>query len=589
MGRYIFLVLSLALSLLPISQTAARAEEITAILHYTAGVPPATPILVSFGLPFPKKFIADANLIRVKNEAGTEIPAHVRVLVPWRDLSTGASLPSIRSALIQVNVNFGGAATLSLKVETGVPRTQNVATEQSVYSNWVLVDDAKYPAKWGVYEPPVYVTLPPIWLGRCAVKALVTPCFSYPDFNWYDDPLTNSDPNKNFGQNFFRTAINDDPLVIPAEQIWYLERNPYLAPGEDDASPYEPWLYDRAMTMFVIYLRSGNVSILREAHRGAYFYASQLNSEGFFTLKPYEEGYDVKYSYNESLFTDLLLLGDEGHLNHINNVTTAAATFNYVYSGDQGYERLWTERNLAFTWLAFIVAFEATGNSTYADQARQRADYIFQHQNNPPLNAEHGRAPNDGALMHGFDSHEGWWEPGNPFWIFSPWMTTLLVDVMQRYHLHSGDQRMLASAQRFGDAIINFADVVRGNLPGWEGYEFPDVPIPSYLAGSQGSTMEWEDYNHCLDVAKITAFAYYCSVLQGTPQTKYHRETARLLEGAGQVIAYWIRPQAHDYGKSIYRLSPARKFNWWFRTTSDLDYLVNCGKASITPIYLLLF
>jgi hypothetical protein len=168
-------------------------------------------------------------------------------------------------------------------------------------------------------------------------------------------------------------------------------------------------------------------------------------------------------------------------------------------------------------------------------------------------------------------------------------MTTLLVDVMQRYYRHSGDQRVLASAQRFGDAIINVADTVRGDQGDWEGYPFPDVYIPSFLAGSQGSAMEWADYEHCLDVAKITAFAYYGSVLQGTPQTKYHRERARLLEGAEQVIAYWIRPQAHDYGKSIYRLSPARKFSWWFRTTSDLDYLVNYRQASVAPLYLLLF
>lgn len=584
MHRLGALVVGLALTcLFPLFPPQAAAEEITATLHYVAGAPPAAPVLVSFGMPFPKGFIADTGLIRVKDAGGNEIPAHVRVLVPWRNLATGTNLPSIRSALIQVNVAFGGASTLTLTVQTGVPRTQNVAAEQPARSNWVLVDDAKYPAKHGVYEPPVYVTLPPKWLGRCAIKSPVMPYYTNRRFSWYDEALTNSDPAKNFGQNFFKTAINDDPLVIPAEQIWYLEINPY------QDSPYEPWLYDRAMTMFTIYLRSGNVAVLREAHRAAFFYASKLNADGGFILKPPEgEDYDLKYSYNECLFTDLLILGDEGHLPKINAVTKIAATFDYVYRGDQGYENLWTERHLAFSWLAFIVAFEATGNAAYGDQARHRADYVFQHQNNPPSNIEHGQAPNDGALMHGYDSHEGWWEPGEPYWIFSPWMTTLLVDVMQRYYLHSGDPRVLSSAQRFGDAIINVADVVRGNQGEWQGYEFPDVPIPSYLAGSQGSLMEWEDFDHCLDVPKITAFAYYSSLLQKTPKNKYYLETQRLLQGAAQVIDYWIRPAAHDYGKSIYRLSPPRKFGWWFRTTSDLDYLLNYRQAALIPILLLL-
>jgi hypothetical protein len=242
---------------------------------------------------------------------------------------------------------------------------------------------------------------------------------------------------------------------------------------------------------------------------------------------------------------------------------------------------------MAYCWLPFIVAFEATGNAGYAEEARLRADYIFQHQNNPPANAAHGQAPNDGGLMHGVDSHEGEWVEG-PYWIFSPWMTTLLVDAMQRYYLHSGDQRVWALAQRFGDAVINFADEVRSS---WEpeGYEFPWITIPCYLAGSQGNLREWEDYEHCLDVAKITAFAYYCSVLQGAPQGKYLLETKKLVDGARQVTDYWIRPQAPSYGKSIYRLSPARKFNWWFRTTSDLDYLVNYRQAAITHLDLLLF
>ena len=443
----------------------------------------------------------------------------------------------------------------------------------------------------------MYVTLPPAWLGRCAVKNPVMPYFTYPDFTWYEEPLTNSDPHQNFGQNFFRTAINDDPAGDSGGANLVFGEKSLSAAGDDDGSPYEPWLYDRAMTMFTIYLRSGNVAVLREAHRAAYFYASKLNADGGFTLKPDEgEGYDLKYSYNECLFTDLLLLGDTGHLPQINAVTTIAATFNYVYQGDRRLEELWTERHLAFSWLAFIVAYEATGNPTYAQEARLRADAVYYHQNHPPADVDHGQAPNDGALMHGYDHHEGvglWVEDhqknGVSWWIFSPWQTTLLVDVMQRYYFHSGDVRVLAAAQRFGDAAINVADTVRPEDPE---VEDPAVgyPEPWYLASSQGSytTRDMDDWEHCLEVAKITAFAYYCSILQGSPRTAYLTHTQRLLAGAQKVIPYWIRVAAHDVGKSIYRLSPARKFSWWFRTTSDLDYLLHLRTAFGPQLFLLL-
>ena len=61
----------------------------------------------------------------------------------------------------------------------------------------------------------------------------------------------------------------------------------------------------------------------------------------------------------------------------------------------------------------------------------------------------------------------------------------------------------------------------------------------------------------------------------GEPIQAYLDETNLLLTCAERTFDYWIRPGAADnYGDSVYRLSPSRKFNWWFRTTGDLDYLL---------------
>ncbi|MBU0596957.1 hypothetical protein KKA94_02230, partial [Patescibacteria group bacterium] len=214
---------------------------------------------------------------------------------------------------------------------------------------------------------------------------------------------------------------------------------------------------------------------------------------------------------------------------------------------------------------------EATGNTTYASKSIEMADYFFDLQNTPPSNSSYGQAPNDGALMHQLWVHEGWWKEGDPYWVFSPWMSALFVDAMQRYYYHSGDARVLESAQRFGDAMIDVA--VEDQSLGSSGIK----AMPWYIASSLGSFTDsgpWADREHCLDVAKITAFAYHAANLNGGNSQKYWDGTMELLDCAEWNQDNWVRSSGPEHGLTIYRLNPARKFNWWFRTTSDLDYLL---------------
>ena len=39
----------------------------------------------------------------------------------------------------------------------------------------------------------------------------------------------------------------------------------------------------------------------------------------------------------------------------------------------------------------------------------------------------------------------------------------------------------------------------------------------------------------------------------------------------------WIKPNAPQSGLASYRLSPPRKFSWWFRTTSNMDFLIGAN------------
>ena len=141
----------------------------------------------------------------------------------------------------------------------------------------------------------------------------------------------------------------------------------------------------------------------------------------------------------------------------IRDIVKAGSTFNPDYQPYKNHG-VWTERHLAFAWLTFITAFEMTGHEYYAVQARHFADLIFFHQSHPPNHRVHGLAPSDGGLMHSIEQHEGNYDNKSPYWIFSPWMTAILVDAMQRYYLHSKDSRVLKSAMRFADAIIQVAN-----------------------------------------------------------------------------------------------------------------------------------
>jgi hypothetical protein len=39
-------------------------------------------------------------------------------------------------------------------------------------------------------------------------------------------------------------------------------------------------------------------------------------------------------------------------------------------------------------------------------------------------------------------------------------------------------------------------------------------------------------------------------------------------------LDYWHRPNGPDSGNTAWRLSPPRKYSWWFGTTTDMSLLV---------------
>ena len=163
----------------------------------------------------------------------------------------------------------------------------------------------------------------------------------------------------------------------------------------DYLNDYSPWLFDRAMTLYGVYARTGDVTWLRRAHRATRYYVSKLDANGYFVLKG---GDDLKYSYGQALLTDLMLTGDTSLLTQIEAVASAGAAWNPVYQPG----RFWTERHQTYALLAALSAWEATGSEVHAARVRAVADATFDMTETP---AE-GWTP-EGCPLHRFDDHEG--------------------------------------------------------------------------------------------------------------------------------------------------------------------------------------
>jgi hypothetical protein len=469
---------------------------------------------VSAGIPFEPGAVADASGIRILS--GTlEVAAFVRPLASYPD-------GSLRSALVQFD-----ATPSQYIVDWTEPRTRN-RPERPV--RWVSSDD---PLVGTVRDPAVFVTLPPAYLCRTGLR---TPC----------EPVAGGVLDQAF-VNFARTAVND------VNEPGYDVPLPYaVSSGFVDLSQSEPWLFDRANTFFALYARTGDLKWLRHAHRHAQKYAALVNSNGIFSLASYD--HDLKYSYGWSPFIDYLLTGDESMLGVIARVAQAGrAEWQSTYSASTGF---WTERHHAYALLSAVVDYEANGSADSLDYARSLMDLLV----SMSANAAH-------CPLHTVEQHEG--DSGDTRMMCSPWMGALLAEAVYRYWSSTGDDRAVEWLAGMGDYLVQHA-LYDGQL---ESPELAGLAMPWYLAGI-GVRVEdgrgWGDMEHACDVAGLAARAGWAKRRLGRDSAAVLNATTSLLDTCSFVLDYWTRTTPT---LPKYRLNPARKFNWWFGTSSDLTWL----------------
>ena len=554
---------------LPFFVPPAPTGDVDVTLHNTENVPPNTPTLVTFGFPFPRGSITTAQLSTLRvTRNGTEVPAFVEALTPWRHRSN-ASIDgaSVRVARIQIQHSFASAFPAAETIVVswgGAPRTQSRPALVDPRSAWHPVTSGSFLPQDNVFEPDVYAVLPASWLSQGLLKPSRSTTFAPDNLEARDSPAAMDaignwpafrEAERAFKNNFYTMINRDDPLVAPANLIPY-------------RTEFEPWLYDRAATMFVLYFRSGYFTALREAVRNAQFYANHVDMRGYFDLR----ADDTKYSYAECLAYTYWLTGDSTVLPDLVAATDVHDSDVHVWTPSLGF---WTERDVAFKLLARVVAYEVLGTTPRRDGIDTMISAFTTHQN-----GSNGQIPAqrvDGGLYHTGLQHGDWdAQLGG-----SSWMSALLSDALVRAYATDESTATATLVRRLG----NFMRATSVQAP--QQYDGAMRASPLYamlLNGADAAPGFGPEEEHSLEVAAQIAWAYYFSQVLGAPDTAL-RDTALNLYATYDVgVNFWIRPTAPASGLSAYRVNPPRKWGWEHRTSDGIAFALTEAPAEV-PLF----
>jgi hypothetical protein len=515
--------------------TVTSPGSVTVTLHPGSQVALGQSTKVAFGVPFQRGLVSSASSLRVIDPGtGAEIPSAVQELTRWRTIAAGGA-ESVRAALFYVDTTFQDLSPKTLRVEFGNTHTRTLSgTQPAVSSLWTSIANGpvptEYPADDDVREPIVYATLPADWLARTLLITRTTPVGQSAPLGWWDSSLV----------NYARTAVNDLPSTVPTSSYINLVAE-------------EPWLYDRALTLYSVYIRTGDVKWLRHAHRAAQWYAKKVGSNGIFVLSSYSA--DLKYSYGLSLLIGYALTGDQALRAPIERVAAAGVReWTTSYSTSMGF---WTERHHAYAILAALNAFELTGDRTHAQRATDLVNRTIQMSQNAAM-----------CPLHTVEQHEG--VAGDTRLMCSPWMGALVGEAMLRYYILAEDPAVLTWLSGMGDFIRQYA-VYDGGI---EDSELAGKIVPWYFVGPTGQLEDgrgWGDLEHTCDVAGLAAKAVWAKKRLGLSPALIEATADDLLESCNFVLDYWHRSTTT---LPEYRLSPPRKFSWWFGSSTDLAWML---------------
>ncbi len=530
---------------------------------------------VSFGFPLaPGALLSTANVKVTDATTGQEIPAFVRSLGAWTHIPAQNLLcgglqasgnPGIRSVLIQFDHAFTSTSPVQVTVGINRARAQSLTTEVPVRNTYRVVNDGTYDPAVShgvtVHEPAVLAAVDHSYLACSSLVPMVDTAGSRA-YMAKSDQATD---------DFFYSVINE---AYPFKQSWPVTDLVHDLADFYTADSVDEWLYDRAQTFYNGYIRTGDVTMLREANRASDHYNQNIYGPqdcptapspycvGIFKLKAESESKtpddpypDTKYSYNENLFTDYELNGDP----------TVLKTIGYVsYAQEFHVGNSVTERHLAFALLSHAVDYELTGD------AHQLADTqgLIQTMRTRQTSPLDGNPPN-GCFNYA---------PEGQADTFSPWMSSLLAWAFLRSYQATGNALVPPALTDLGQC-----EVTQGiaKLPSAS----DDPPMhandyyPFYIAASFGAPDDVDTtsidptngFEHSLDVAVPVALGAFFTT-NSTQKAALTTVAKGLLTTHGESIDYWTR---NSTGRTKYRISPARKFNWQYKNAGSVGWALD--------------
>lgn len=326
---------------------------------------------------------------------------------------------------------------------------------------------------------------------------------------------------------------------------------------------HEPWLFDRASTLFQVYFRSGVPWHYAEAEQASRIYANSLDPQGWFRAKPG----DLKYVYPRSLLYRWMLFGEDHQRGHIERM----ARLGNSWTIDGRSARFWTERHVNYALATAVHAWELTG----ATQHQQRIDALINDLLAMSAAGEGGAAYSCPA--HRLEAHEG--KSSNQM-VCSPWMLALLGQTLDYYHQLSNDPRAATLLSQFHRFLLrdglyrvpaDSADVkLRGML------------LPWYLAGPGYGFSDngpFGDLEHACDVAGLLARSGQIRQKVEKLPAEHDLALQALMQSCQFNLQMWHRPGSDtQHGKPVWRLAPARKYNWWFGSTQQLTWWLSAPR-----------
>jgi len=324
--------------------------------------------------------------------------------------------------------------------------------------------------------------------------------------------------------------------------------DPTLLKNRDSFQKPSPWLYDYPYSLYNLYLRTGKAHWKKKAHSTASQYLSLIDDKGYFSLK---KNPDLKYLMPSGLLTDYIFYPNKKVLNIVKKMYKNSLYWPIAYDESIGF---WTERHLANAMNIALVMWELTGENEYRVRLDDLIDGTLKRIFKLPYQ-------NGGCVRHYHKAHEGGSDEAR---VCSPWMNALVVEQLWRYVAITKDEK----AKKVIDLLAS--QVIDGGFYNGGGVHLKNYIVPYYLKFFNQSRNEksdqWADINHACDVASMVAKGAYIRKLQNKAFGEHTIVMSKLLETCKKTMS-------RSRVVKIWSISPLRKFNWWFSSTTSIEWL----------------